>query len=117
MWAAKQVRLHGMGGDSSHVHGSSHDEAGPSTSRPAVAPEPEGPHQSDSENDRDPDGWSTESDSDFDDEKAQGIFDDWVVSLPALQRKTLAVLLMQSFRTRQQMNVMDAAQEAASIVH
>lgn len=49
MWAAKQVRLHGMGGDSSHVHGSSHDEAGPSTSRPAVAPEPEGPHQSDSE--------------------------------------------------------------------
>ena len=53
--------------------------------------------------------------SDFGDDEAQNIFDDWVVSLPALQRKTLAVLLMQSFRIRQKMSVMDAAQEAASV--
>ena len=38
-----------------------------------------------------------------------------MVSLPALQRKTLAVLLMESFKKRQNMGVMDAAQEAASI--
>jgi len=92
------------------------DEAGPSTSRVGDAPESEddGPHQSKSENDR---GSSESSsfESDFGDDEAQDIFDDWVVSLPALQSKTLAVLLMQSFRTRQKMSVRDAAQEAASI--
>ena len=50
--------------------------------------------------------------SEFD---AQSVFDDWMVSLPALQRKTLAVLLMESFKNRQNMGVMGAAQEAASI--
>ena len=63
--------------------------------------EPEsGEHPSDSENDRGGSESST-SKSDFDDGKAQGIFNDWVISLPALQRKTSAVLLIQSFRTRQ----------------
>jgi len=68
------------------------------------APESEddGPHQSES--------LSFESDSG--DDEAQDIFEDWVVSLPALQRKTRAVLLMQSFRTRQKMST---GQEAASI--
>jgi len=87
------------------------DEAGPSTSRVGDAPESEddGPHQSGSENDR---GSSESFESDFGDDEAQDIFDDWVVSLPALQRKTRAVLLMQSFRTRQKMST---GQEAASI--
>ena len=68
----------------------------------------DGARNSGSENDSDE---STE----FDDEKAQGVFDDWMISLPAMQRKMLSVLLFQSFRTRQAMNVTDAAQEAASI--
>ena len=58
---------------------------------------------------------SSSFESDSGDDEAQDIFDDWVVSLTALQRKTRAVLLMQSFWTRQKMSVMDAAQEAASI--
>ena len=104
-------RDQGTGGDG----GGRDNQAGPSTSGPGDAPQSDddGPHQSESENDR---GSSeSSSESDFGDDDAQGIFDDWVVSLPALQRKTLSVLLMQSFRTRQQMNVMDAAQESASI--
>ena len=55
------------------------------------------------------------SESDFNDEKVQSVFNDWTVSLPALNRKTLAVFLIESFRNRQKMNVMDAAKEAASI--
>ncbi len=71
---------------------------------------------SESENDRGDYSHSSDESSEFDDEKAQGVFDDdWMISLPALQRKTLSVLLFQSFRTRQAMNVTDAAQEAASI--
>lgn len=42
---------------------------------------------------------SSSAESNFDE---QSVLDDWMVSLPALQRKTLAVLLMESFRSRQQ---------------
>ncbi len=38
-----------------------------------------------------------------------------MISLPAMQRKMLSVLLFQSFRVRQAMNITDAAQKAASI--
>ena len=57
-----------------------------------------------------------ESDVNFDDEKAQNLFDDWVVNLPALDRKMLAVSLSQSFIKRQQMKLTDAVREAASFV-
>ena len=52
------------------------------SSRPRDAPEPDddGPQQSESENDRDSESLSSESD--FDDEKAQSIFNDWMVSKP-----------------------------------
>ena len=57
---------------------------------------------------------SDDGESDFDDEKAQNMFNDWVVSLCAYDRKMLAVALLHTFRTRQGMLVMDAAKEAAS---
>lgn len=59
---------------------------------------------------------SSDDERNFGEEQAQEIFDDFMVSLPSLQRKTLAVLLMQSFEMRQKMTTVDAAQEAASIV-
>ena len=55
-------------------------------------------------------------DGTFDDERAQEKFDDFVLSLPIDDRHMLAVLLMESFRTRQKMRVVDAAREAGSIV-
>ena len=57
-----------------------------------------------------------DDDSDFDNDKAQQYFDDWMVSLSIPERKMLGVLLYQSFRTRQKMSVKDAATEAGSIV-
>ena len=66
--------------------------------------------ESDSENERGDS--SSDEEGDFD---AQEAFDDFIVSLPLLERKTLSVLLMHSFRTRQKMSVSDAAREAASI--
>ena len=121
MRAVKQARLqetHGGSGRDEQTRGSdsgSDDQACPSSSRPRDTPEPDddGPQWSESENDRDSE--SSSSESDFNDEKAQSVFDNWMVSLPALNRKTLAVLLMELFRNRQKMNVMDAAKEAASI--
>ena len=62
---------------------------------------------------------SSESESDgetFDDDRAQSVFDDWMVSLRLDDRRMLAVILMESFKRRQDMNVKDAAQEAGSIV-
>jgi len=89
--ARQQETREECGGD-----GSGHNnEAGPFTSRVGDAPESEddGPHQSESENDR---GSSESSsfESDSSDDEAQDIFNDWVVSLPAIQRKTLAGLLI-----------------------
>ena len=42
------------------------------------------------------------------------MFDDWVVSLRSYDRKLLSVALLQAFKTRQGMLLMDAAQESAS---
>ena len=60
------------------------------------------------------DGESSSSESDFDDETAQGLFDDWVVSLRSYDRKMLSVSLLHAYKTRQGMGVVDAAQESAS---
>ena len=59
---------------------------------------------------------SDEDGSEFNDSVAQEIFDDWMVSLRLDQRRMLAVILMESFKTRQGMTVKDAATEAGSIV-
>ena len=61
---------------------------------------------------------SSDSDSDaedFTEEKAQEIFDDFIVALPRDTRRMMAVLLMESFKKRQKMQVVDAAREAGSI--
>lgn len=69
-----------------------------------------GASENESENERE-----ESSEGVFGDKEAQETFDDFIVSLPSLQRKTLAVLLMHSFRTRQKMSITDAAREAGSI--
>ena len=53
------------------------------------------------------------SEEEFDSQEA---LDDWMVMLRLKQRKMLSVTLMESFKTRQKMNVKDAAREAGSIV-
>ena len=63
--------------------------------------------------DEEPDENRSSSEEEF---NSQEIFDDWMVSLRLDQRKMLAVILMESFKGRQKMNVKDAAQEAGSIV-
>ena len=65
-----------------------------------------------SENERDPSGLS-DDDSDFDDKKAQGVFDDWVVSLPLNSRRMLAVMLMETLQKRFKIGSTAAALEAA----
>ena len=59
---------------------------------------------------------SSDDEGRFDDDKAQGCFDDWMISLPSQDRKMLAVSLYQTFMKRQKMNATDAAGEAASFV-
>ena len=59
---------------------------------------------------------SSDDDDTFDEEKAQTCFDDWMVSLPALDRKMLAVSLSQCFITRQKMKLTDAVKKAGSFV-
>ena len=74
------------------------------------------PEESDSENERPgDDDSSSDSESDFDQEKAQVIIDDWMVSLPSATRKMLSVALVESFMTRLKMKSTAAALEAASI--
>ena len=46
----------------------------------------------------------------------QRLLDDWALSLHLEQRKMLAVTLMENFKTRQKMNIKEAATEARSIV-
>lgn len=60
--------------------------------------------------------YDSDAEDDFDDDKAQEIFDDFILALPLDDRRLLAVVLMESFRKRQKMQVVDAAREAASIV-
>jgi hypothetical protein len=75
-----------------------------------------GSNHSDSENERPGEECSLESGTEvFDNEAAQQSFDDFMVSLPMLARKTLAVLLMFYFQTRQKKTVHAAALEAAFI--
>ena len=45
----------------------------------------------------------------------QVVVDDFMASLPSVERKTLAVLLMHSFKVWQNMKVSDAARESGSI--
>ena len=54
---------------------------------------------------------TSSAESDFD---AQGVFDDWVVSLRAYDRKILSVSLLETLRARQGLSVVDAAKESAS---
>ena len=58
----------------------------------------------------------SDEEGEFDQQKAQEIFDDFVLSLPLEQRRLLGVILMESFKSRQKMNVKDAAREAGSII-
>ena len=53
------------------------------------------------------------SDDEFD---AQETLDDWMLTLRLEQRKMLSVTLMESFKSRQKMNVKEAATEAG-LVH
>ena len=58
-----------------------------------------------------------ESDSSSNDEFApQDMFDEWMVLLRLDQRKMLAVILMETFKNRWQLNAKDAATEAGSVV-
>ena len=56
-----------------------------------------------------------EDDEEEEEMDAQDVFDDWMLGLRKFQRKMLATLLFTSFKNRQKMSTMDAAQEAASI--
>ena len=58
----------------------------------------------------------SEEEAELDQQRAHEIFDEWMVSLRLDQRRMLGVILMESFKCRQGMNVKDAAQEAGSIV-
>ena len=49
----------------------------------------------------------------FDGDAAQEVFDDVILCLPLDDRRMLAVLLTESFKTRQKMGVVDAARDAA----
>ena len=92
------------------------DAPGPSGTLPSenTGSESESEKESESENERGSDD-SSSDEEEFTDERAQESFDKFVVSLPSVQRKTLAVLLMHSFATRQKMKMTDAAREAGSI--
>ena len=57
-----------------------------------------------------------EEEKEVDQQRAQEIFDDWMVSLRLDQRWMLVVILMESFKCRQRMNVKDATQKAGLIV-
>ena len=61
------------------------------------------------------DEYQSEDDT-FDDERVQDIFDEFILSFPIDNRRMLAVLLAESFRTRQGMGIVYAAREAGSIV-
>ena len=77
---------------------------------PAVSEVPESLEEIDLE--EDPDGDAEEEEEYTDPQEA---FDDFMLTLTRNQRKMLSILLYESFRTRQQMSKMDAAQESASI--
>ena len=106
-------------------HGSPSSEPTPSGSSAPVRPDPdpseassndEGSVHSESENERGASGSpSDEYVSDFDSEKVQDIFDDWVASLPLQSRKMLDVMLMETLQKRTNIKSTPAALEAAWI--
>ena len=104
--AAKQARLQENEAATSTEVGDATEESAPGRSEiedPDMSSdeESEGRAQSsDSENDRG-DNSSSDDDSEFNDDKAQDIFDDWIISLSIPNRKMLSVLLFHSFRIRQ----------------
>ena len=109
--------------DPSTASTSSSSSSDPSSSRSSIrspTTHPEGTRSSDdersehseSENERDPSG-SSDDESDFDDEKAQGVFDEWVVSLPLNSRRMLSVMLMETLQKRFKIGSTAAALEAA----
>ena len=98
---------------------STHSDNPPSTSStldtsPVDPEDGSGSVFSESENERDTSGES-ENETDFDDEKAQKAFDDWVFSLPLVDRKMLAVLIMETIQKRTPLKSTAAALEAAWI--
>ena len=126
--SARVGRRHTSHGDTEAGPSADHDlqtspmvdpEPGPShsaDSAPRASSFTEESSASDSESENEREESSTDDDDAvFGEEQAQVLFDDFMMSLPSLQRKTLAVLLMQNFQVRQKMSALDAAQEAASI--
>lgn len=90
-------------------------EPTPGPSRVVLEPEAPG-GLNDSENERpNDDASSSDGESDFDREKAQGVFDDWMISLPAAQRKMLSVVLADLLSSRFKLKSTAAAFEAAWI--
>ena len=56
----------------------------------------------------------SEEEAEFNDMRAQEIFDDWIVSLRLNQCQMLAIISMESFKNQQGMKVKDATKEAGS---
>lgn len=81
--------------------------AGASSARTEPEEEEDRPDNSDSS------GSDMEIEEEFTEERAQEIFDDFVVALPRDVRRMLAVILMESFK---KMQVVAAATEAGSIM-
>ena len=112
MRAAKQARAEALS-PLSPIADLTSTQPSPETPLPSTQPGPSGLQQviptdeTNSSNLTD-EGESSSSESDFDDEKAQDVFDDWMV------RKLLSVALLQAFKTRQGILLMDAAKESAS---
>ena len=94
---------------------SSSAEPGPFRLHELRLPENEAIDDSWSASDRDSEvesaAGTSSAESDFD---PQGVFDDWVVSLRAYDRKILSVSLLETLRARQGLTVVDAAKESAS---
>ena len=80
---------------------------------PENAAEPSGDPAAEPSGDSDEEDPEQSSDDEFD---AQETLDDWMLTLRLEQRKMLSVTLMESFKSRQKMNVKEAATEAGSIV-
>ena len=87
----------------------------PSSAPPAVPDDSTiSPHDEDSLEEHE----SSDGESDFEDfteEKAQKIFNDSVITLPRDIHHVMAVVLMESLKKQQKMQVVDAAREAALI--
>lgn len=102
--------------DNCSSHPSTSSDPRTSTTSPSGDCSAENGEHSESENERyRSDSSSDDDDSPFDEEKAQVIFDDWVLSLPLNGRKMLAVMLMETVQKRFHVKSTAAALEAAWI--